>query len=188
MTAICTAIGNFTAGAENLTLAQVRRLRKSGKKFVNLKSRMKELCTACWILHAGLAQAFRDRLSLIKHKLAPFTKSSKGRVEGANAFKQRLVGNEMKDGTFKPAIYFFKTCFHCIRTIPTLSHDKHDPEKYNTTGEDHLADCCIYAAMSRPFVPMKMQKRDKWDDRWKPKEKKRSVWTYCFYFEGGDER
>ena len=117
-------------------------------------------------------------MTLIKHKLIPFHKSSKGRIEGANAFKQRLVGNEMKDGSFKPAIYFFKTCYNCIRTIPMLGHDKHDPEKYDSTGEDHAADSCIYACLSRPFSPTRAKmKRDSYD-AWKPAEKKRSAWTY----------
>ena len=138
------------------------------------------LDNACWARTGVTGPTIEEEINmtLIKHKLIPFHKSSKGRIEGANAFKQRLVGNEMKDGSFKPAIYFFKTCYNCIRTIPMLGHDKHDPEKYDSTGEDHAADSCIYACLSRPFSPTRAKmKRDSYD-AWKPAEKKRSAWTY----------
>ena len=155
-----------------------------GEKICQLEKRGENviygvLDSACWARTGVTGPSIEEELNgvLVQHKLAPFSKSSKGRVEGANAFKQRLVGNEMKDGTFKPAIYFFKTCYNCIRTIPTLSHDKHDPEKYNTTGEDHCTDAVVYACQSRPFTPMKIKKRDSYD-RWQPKKKEKSVWTY----------
>lgn len=108
----------------------------------------------------------------------PFAKSSKGRLESANAFKQRLIGNEMKDGEFKPAIYFFKTCYNCLRTIPMIGHDKHDPEKYDSAGEDHLVDSCIYACLSRPFTPMRPKKKRDVYDAWQKKEKPQDAWTY----------
>ena len=138
------------------------------------------LDSACWNRTGVSSPSISEEINtvLVEHKLMPFTKSEKGRVEGANSFKQRLIGNEMKDGTYKPAIYFFKTCFHSIRTIPILSHDKHDPEKYSTTGEDHCADAVIYACLSRPFTPIKAKKRTDRYDRWKKPEKKRSAWTY----------
>lgn len=137
------------------------------------------LDSACWNRTGVSAPSISEEINtvLVKHKLMPFSKSAKGRVEGANSFKQRLIGNEMKNGEYKPAIYFFKNCFHSIRTIPTLSHDKHDPEKYNTVGEDHCTDAVVYACLSRPFTPMKAKKRDSYDS-WKMPEKKRSAWTY----------
>ena len=114
---------------------------------------------------------------MIKNRLVIFNKSSKGRIEGANQFKQRLIGNKLADGNYKPAIYFFSNCIHCIRTIPQLAHDQHDPEKYDTNGEDHCADTICYACMSRPWTPIKAkpeQRRDAYEDE-KPK---RSAWTY----------
>ena len=97
------------------------------------------LDNACWARTGVTGPTIEEEINmtLMQHKLMPFNKSSKGRVEGANAFKQRLIGNQLKDESYKPAIYFFKTCYNSIRTIPLLSHDKHDPEKYNTSGEDH---------------------------------------------------
>ena len=155
-----------------------------GKKICQLEKRGEKILygvldSACWNKIGVTGPTIAEELNnvLIKHKLTPFGKSSKGRVEGANAFKQRLIGNEMKDGNYKPAIYFFKTCYHCIRTIPMLSHDKHDPEKYNSIGEDHATDAVVYGCLSRPFTPMKKIKRDKYDI-WKDKPKEKSVWTY----------
>ena len=114
------------------------------------------LDSACWNRTGVSAPSISEEINtvLVKHKLMPFGKSEKGRVEGANVFKQRLVGNEMKDGSYKPAIYFFKNCTHSIRTIPTLSHDKHDPEKYNTTGEDHCFIAGTLITTKRGEVPI----------------------------------
>lgn len=114
--------------------------------------------------------------ALYDHKLVTFGKSSKGRIEGANAIKERLIGNQQEDGSYKPALYVFSTCVHAIRTIPMLSHDKHKPETYDTQGEDHCADSFCYAAMSRPWTPSKPRKPkpiDKWNEK-----VVRSAWTY----------
>ena len=138
------------------------------------------LDNACWARTGVTGPSIEEELNsvLIEKKLVPFAKSSKGRVEGANAFKQRLIGNELKDGNYKPAIYFFKTCYNCIRTIPMIGHDKHDAEKYDSTGEDHLADAVIYACLSRPFTPMKAKKKFDAYDRYNRNEKVRDTWTY----------
>ena len=135
---------------------------------------------ACWARTGvtGPTIAEEINMTLIKHKLIPFHKSSKGRIEGANAFKQRLVGNEMKDGNYKPAIYFFKTCYNCLRTIPMLGHDKQNPETYDTHGEDHATDAVIYACLSRPFAPMRTKAKRGDYDAYADKPKRRSSWTY----------
>lgn len=156
-----------------------------GEKICKLEKRSEKvqggvLDNACWARTGVTGSTIEEELNsvLLKHKLIPFRKSSKGRVEGANAFKQRLIGNEMKDGSFKPAIYFFKTCYHAIRTIPMLGHDKHNPEKYDSTGEDHVIDSIAYCCLSRPFSPTRKRKSNDPYDAWKSSEKKRSAWTY----------
>ena len=158
--------------------------REVGEKICKLEKRSEKvqggvLDNACWARTGVTAPTIEEELDavLIKHKLIPFRKCSKGRIEGANAFKQRLIGNEMKDGSFKPAIYFFKTCYHSIRTIPMIGHDKHNPELPDTTAEDHCYDAVAYACSSRPFSPMRAKmKRDSYDCY--RTEKKRSAWTY----------
>lgn len=103
------------------------------------------LDSACWtrngVTTLSIAEVINDELC--KAGLTPFGKSTKGRVEGANAIKQRLIGNETAEGN-KPALYFFANCFHSIRTIPMLGYDKHNPETYDTQGEDH---CFIAGTM-----------------------------------------
>ena len=61
------------------------------------------LDNACWARTGVTGPTIEEELNgvLLKHKLMPFNKSSKGRVEGANAFKQRLIGNRLKDGSYK---------------------------------------------------------------------------------------
>lgn len=136
------------------------------------------LDNACWAKTGVTGPSIAEELNnvLYDSKLVTFGKCSKGRAEMANAFKQRLIGNEQEDGSYKPAIFFFSTCIHSVRTIPMLAHDKHNPETYDTNGEDHIADTVGYACLSRPWTPMKPQKEKKaggWRDEHKP-----SAWTY----------
>lgn len=44
----------------------------------------------------------------------------------------------------QPRIQFFKTCHNAIRTIPSLVHDKKNPEDLDSNGEDHSADSISY--------------------------------------------
>lgn len=136
------------------------------------------LDNACWAVTGVSGPTVAEELNnvLYENKLVTFGKCSKGRIDGANALKQRLIGNEQPDGSYKPAIYFFSTCIHSIRTIPMLAHDKHKPETYDTQGEDHVADAAVYACMSRPWAPTKPKPKQA-HDGWTPKTK-RSAWTY----------
>ena len=137
------------------------------------------LDSACWARTGVTGPTIAEEMNnvLAKNKLVTFGKCSKGRIEMANAFKQRLIGNKQKDGSFKPAIYFFSTCVHTIRTIPQLAHDEHNPETYDTKGEDHIADTIGYACLSRPWTPTKPAK-DKEIDGWRENEyRKPSAWS-----------
>lgn len=135
------------------------------------------LDSACWARTGVTGPTIAEELNieLSKARLVTFGKSSKGRVEGANAFKQRLIGNTNKDGERVPAIRFFKNCIHTIRTIPMLSHDKRSPETYDTTGEDHICDSIVYACLSRPWKPTKARPEPP-RDRYR-RDKLPSVWT-----------
>lgn len=137
------------------------------------------LDSACFAATGVTGPSIAEELNgvLYQAKLTTFGKCSKGRLEGANAFKERLIGNEQEDGEYKPAIYFFSNCIHAIRTIPMLAHDKHKPELPDTEGEDHSYDSVAYACMSRPWKPTKPKKHSSTIDGWYEK-KKRSAWTY----------
>ena len=73
--------------------------------------------------------------------------AQKGPMGGWDQVRARLVG---VDGS--PAIFFFETCTHLIRTLPALQHDLAKPEDVDSEGEDHAPDECRYACMSRPFL------------------------------------
>ena len=153
-----------------------------GKKIVAVEKPSENVCggvldSACFartgVTGESIAEAINNEL--YKGKLVTFSKSSKGRVEGANALKQRLIGNKNSDGEFVPAIYFFSNCLHTIRTLPMLGHDKTNPETYDTDGEDHATDAVVYACLARPFAPVKAETKKR-RGRYKPKEKP-LVWT-----------
>lgn len=127
------------------------------------------LDSACWAKTGVTGPTIAEELNdvLYEHRLVTFGKCSKGRAEMSNQLKQRLIGTEQEDGSYKPALFVFSTCTHLIRTLPMLAHDKHNPEVYDTGGEDHAVDALGYACMSRPWAPAKPQKshkRDKWRD------------------------
>ncbi|MDH7480139.1 MAG: hypothetical protein QHH02_09015 [Syntrophomonadaceae bacterium] len=46
----------------------------------------------------------------------------------------------------------FETCPNLIRTLPGLVYDKHRVEDVSDECEDHAAESCRYALMSRPGV------------------------------------
>lgn len=71
-----------------------------------------------------------------------------GAMGGWDQLRARLKGDE--DG--RPMIYFFSTCVHTIRTLPSLQHDESRPEDVDTDGEDHAGDETRYACMSRPYL------------------------------------
>jgi len=115
-----------------------------GERICALESRRESvrygvLDSACWASTGVTGPTVAEELNrvLYDHHLVTFGKCSKGRAAMANQIKQRLLGQRQKDGSFKPALYFFASCLHAIRTIPMLGYDKHNPEDYDTQGEDH---------------------------------------------------
>ncbi len=68
------------------------------------------------------------------------------RIPGWDQLRQRLIGEGGR-----PMLYAFSSCGHFIRTLPGLAHDQNRAEDVDTNGEDHAADECRYACMSRPY-------------------------------------
>ena len=142
--------------------------RQVGERIASLETRDENVSygvldsACCWARTGVTGPTIQEELNnvLISHKLVSFSKSSKGRLEGANQFKQRLIGNKLKDGSYKPAIYFFSNCIHTCRTIPMLSHDKHDPEKYDTSGEDHCFIAGTMISTRRGDIPIEQVTTD----------------------------
>lgn len=85
--------------------------------------------------------------------------SSRGSMGGWDQMRNRLRG----DGDGNPMLFFFDTCTHSLRTIPSLQHDESRPEDLDTTAEDHAADETRYACMSRPWTPSERKLPDQTD-------------------------
>ena len=73
--------------------------------------------------------------------------SQKGAMGGWDQVRARLKGEDER-----AMIFFFSTCKHTIRTIPSLQHDQTKPEDVDTEGEDHAADETRYACMARTYI------------------------------------
>jgi hypothetical protein len=100
-----------------------------------------------------------------------FRPADNERIAGWDALRRRLVGEDDQ-----PLILFFSTCAHTIRSLPVQQHDPRRPEDMLSTGDDHCADACRYACMSRPweaapkpFVPQ----RPTMDQLWNLREQQR---------------
>lgn len=156
--------------------------REVGEKIAALEDKEEKvhyaiLDNACWARTGTTGPTIAEELNnvLYSNGLVTFGKSSKGRVEGANAIRQRLIGNSDGEG-YKPALYVFRNCTHLIRTLPMLGHDKHNPEAYDTNGEDHATDALAYFCLSRPWAPQRKRKVTSIDTyRQTPKA---SAWAY----------
>lgn len=135
------------------------------------------LDNACWARTGVTGPTIAEEINsvLYKSNRTMFNECSKGREMGAEAFRQRLLGHTNKKGERIPAIRFFSTCIHTIRTVPMLTHDLHQPEKYNTSGEDHCADAIVYGCLSRPYTPQKNNKKE--IGRWAQEEAPVSPWA-----------
>jgi len=73
-------------------------------------------------------------------------KGDNDRLNGLARFREALAF--APDG--RPWLQVFSTCYHFIRTIPSLVYDTRRIEDVNTRGEDHAYDSTRYFLMSRP--------------------------------------
>jgi len=76
-----------------------------------------------------------------------------GAIGGWDQMRARLRGDSET-----PMLFVFSTCRDFIRTVPVLQHDPDRPEDVDTAGEDHVADECRYACMSRPYIAQRQMK------------------------------
>lgn len=93
--------------------------------------------------------SIQERMNIIleKAKMECFTPADNSRIVGWDQVRARLKGIDDK-----PMLYFFDTCEHTIRTLPSVQHDESKPEDLDTDSEDHAVDETRYACMSRPWV------------------------------------
>lgn len=76
----------------------------------------------------------------------PAWNAAGSRVNGA-----QMIVNLLAEGRLK----FFKSCTHCIRTIPQLPPSDFNPEDVDTDCEDHAWDALRYGIMRRRRNPNK---------------------------------
>lgn len=119
------------------------------------------LDNACWtrqdVGYPSIAETINNYLT--SQGCTAFVPSVKGRAQCAEQMHLRLKG----DGE-SPQIIFFANCYHAIRTIPLLTHDRAKPEMPNTNGEDHAYDAIAYGLMARPYVPEQPREKDAYAD------------------------
>jgi hypothetical protein len=83
-----------------------------------------------------------------------WTKSDKSpgsRKQGLEKLRE-LLKNALQNRSELPGIYFFDTCTHCIRTLPTLPRDEKKPDDIDTAAEDHLYDVIRYRIVNKKNV------------------------------------
>lgn len=126
------------------------------------------LDNACWANSGTTGPTIAEAINnvLYANKSTMFGECSKGREQMAEQVKIRLEGYKDASGQQIPALRIFSTCFHTIRTLPNLTHDKHQPEKVDTNGEDHIFDELGYSCLSRPYTP-----ENPADKAYKPRDK-----------------
>jgi len=76
----------------------------------------------------------------------PVVRADNDRINGWTRMREYLT--EAPDG--KPYWQIFANCVNLIRTLPTLVHDDNRVEDVSDKVEDHPAESCRYALMSRP--------------------------------------
>lgn len=140
------------------------------------------LDNACWNKQDPGAPSIAEEINnvLLNNGCMAFNPSVKGREQVGEEIRLRLEGYTDKEGNQVPALYIFNTCYHLIRTLPDITHDKNMPEKYDTNGEDHAIDALGYGCMSRPYTPQLPHKPTAYDmDGWRKRERQQkniSVW------------
>ena len=158
--------------------------REVGERIVSLEPRAEGvrygvLDSACWARPGITGPTVAEELNrvLIARGLVTFGKCSKGRTAMANQIKQRLIGKTDKEGRQVPALKVFASCTHLLRTLPMLGYDRHNPEDYDTQGEDHAVDALGYGLMSRPYAPAKPRQVQDYDRYRRRRQRKPSAWT-----------
>lgn len=115
--------------------------------------------SAMWAEHDGpsIAENMERQLGKVAQERnskdflfkAAMEKSRKDRRANYQEIRNRL---SLSDGE-QTGFYIFDNCTHFWRTIPDLQLDTRDPEKgWDSTQEDHMADCVAYALASRPVI------------------------------------
>lgn len=98
---------------------------------------------SCWKVDGGPSHA-----ELMMREGVILRRADNSRHAGYQALRSRIAGDE--DG---PMLYATENCHAGFwRTMPDIVMDDKDFEDIDTDQEDHCADDCRYAVMSRPWM------------------------------------
>jgi hypothetical protein len=84
----------------------------------------------------------------------PLMRADNARIIGWGRVREYLKPYFTPEGKETAQFLVTENCLNFIRTIPGLIHDSIITEDLDTSGEDHAADECRYALMSRPRIPI----------------------------------
>lgn len=96
-----------------------------------------------WAKQGGTGESYAE--TFMRHGVG-ITKGDNERVLGWGRYRHWLKRHP-EGGAW---IMYHPDCTYAIRTIPSLIHDKGDPDDVDTSGEDHAADADRYGVMGRP--------------------------------------
>ncbi|MBP2644241.1 MAG: BMBtpLA 4 [Firmicutes bacterium] len=104
---------------------------------------------ACWNDTGTSGPTIAEEINnvLVKENRTLFIPCEKGRSQMTEQVRLRLDGYKTTEGIQVPGLVVFDTCIHTIRTLPNLTHDKHNPEKVDTDGEDQVRVCLFIASI-----------------------------------------
>jgi phage terminase large subunit len=108
---------------------------------------------AIWARKGETEMSGADIIAEAYHKKTGITpqlvKGMNSRVIGWNEVRA-VLRPQLYQGKQIPRLRVFKTCDNLIRTLPSLIHDKHNPEDIDSDGEDHASDALRYMIASNP--------------------------------------
>ena len=102
------------------------------------------------IFTAQNGNCIADDMSKIGIAWSESDKSPGSRVQGLEKLRE-LLKNALRHANELPGIYFFDTCTHTIRTLPTLPRDEKKPDDIDTNAEDHIYDVIRYRITAKKY-------------------------------------
>ena len=109
------------------------------------------------------------------------------RIIGWGRFREYLAPYRNQHNDVVAKLQVTSNCKNFIRTIPGLIHDERNEEDIDTAGEDHPADECRYAIMSRPTLPsIKKQTLTPNEEFWQRVEKDKRDFEQARIGESGE--
>ena len=99
-----------------------------------------------------MADSVADAMERVGVRWTTSDKSHGSRARGCSAIRRMLAETSQTirgKGSGQPCLVIFNSCRNLMRTLPTLPRSPGDPETYDTTAEDHLADVLRYRIIQK---------------------------------------